>query len=255
MTEDEGRKQNLCRSSFVLRLRNEMTKLTGSAKATYVQKMFDSIAQRYDLMNTVMTLGQHQHLRRTAAKLAQPPRHGFALDLATGTGDFAAALQDVEPTCRVVGIDFAIEMMRLGQTKYDSRVMFAAGDMLQLALPNNTFDCAVNGFVLRNVTDVRAAFAEMHRVLKPGGRAVSLEITSPRAPVWRNIFGVYFDHVMPRIGGWLSGQPDAYRYLPQSVREFYPPEQIVELLRAVGFRDAHFRWLMLGTMAVYVGTK
>lgn len=232
-----------------------MTKLTGSAKSTYIQKMFDSIAHRYDLMNTVMTLGQHQHLRRVAAKLAQPPQNGLALDLATGTGDFAAALQDVEPTCRVVGIDFAIEMMRLGQIKYDARVMFSAGDMLHLPLPDNTFDCAVNGFVLRNVTDVRAAFAEMYRVLKPGGRAVSLEITSPRAPVWKNIFGVYFDHVMPRIGGMLSGQPDAYRYLPQSVREFYAPEQVVDLLRAVGFRDAHFRWLMLGTMAVYVGTK
>lgn len=232
-----------------------MTKLSGSAKATYVQKMFDSIAHRYDLMNTVMTLGRHQHLRRAAARLAQPPRNGLALDLATGTGDFAAALQDIEPTCRVVGVDFAVEMMRLGQIKYDSRVMFSAGDMLRLALPDNTFDCAVNGFVLRNVTDVRAAFAEMYRVLKPGGRAVSLEITSPRTPVWKNIFGIYFDYVMPRIGGWLSGQPDAYRYLPQSVREFYAPEQVVELMRTVGFRGVHFRWLMLGTMAVYVGIK
>lgn len=224
-------------------------------KATYVQRMFNGIAPRYDLMNTVMTLGQHQHLRRAAAKLAQPPRNGLALDLATGTGDFAAALQELEPTCRVIGIDFAIEMMRLGQMKYEARVAFTAGDMLRLALPDNTFDCAVNGFVLRNVTDVRAAFAEVYRVLKPGGRAVSLEITLPRAPIWKNIFGIYFEHVMPRIGGILTGQPDAYRYLPQSVREFYAPEQVVDLLRAVGFRDAHFRWLMLGTMAVYVGVK
>ncbi len=95
----------------------------------------------------------------------------------------------------------------------------------------------------------------MYRVLKPGGRAVSLEITSPRTPIWKNIFGVYFDHVMPRIGGWLSGAPDAYRYLPQSVREFYAPEQVVELLRAVGFRDVYFRRWALGSMAVYVGIK
>ncbi|MDE3091495.1 MAG: class I SAM-dependent methyltransferase, partial [Chloroflexota bacterium] len=157
-----------------------MTKLTGAAKATYVRAMFDGIAHRYDLMNTLMTLGQHQAVRRAAARLAQPPRHGLALDLATGTGDFAAALQDVEPTCRVIGIDFALEMMRLGQTKYDSRVTFTAGDMLQLPFTNNQFDCIVNGFVLRNVTDVRAAFTEMFRVLKSGGRAVSLEITGPR---------------------------------------------------------------------------
>ncbi len=217
--------------------------------------MFDRIAPRYDLMNAVMTLGQHQAMRRAAARLAHPPRDGLALDLATGTGDFAAALRDVEPTCRVVGIDFALEMMRLGQTKYAARVLFSAGDMLRLPLPANAFDCAVNGFVLRNVTDVRAAFAEMYRVLKPNGRAVSLEITSPRAPIWKNIFALYFDHVMPRVGGWLSGNPDAYRYLPQSVHDFLTPEQVVDLMRAVGFREVYFRRWALGSMAVYVGTK
>jgi len=224
-------------------------------KATYVRTMFDRIAPRYDLMNAVMTFGQHQNMRRAAARLAQPPHAGLALDLATGTGDFAAALHDVEPTCRVVGIDFAMEMMRLGQTKYDARVLFSAGDMLRLPLPDNTFDCTVNGFVLRNVTDVRAAFAEMYRVLKPNGRAVSLEITSPRTPIWKNAFGMYFDHIMPRMGGWLSGNPDAYRYLPQSVHDFLAPEQVADVMRAVGFHEVYFRRWALGAMAVYVGAK
>ena len=224
-------------------------------KATYVRTMFDHIAPRYDLMNAVMTLGQHQAMRRAAARLAQPPPNSLALDLATGTGDFAAALRDIEPTCRVVGVDFAVEMMRLGQTKYAARVMFSAGDMLRLPLPDNTFDCAVNGFVLRNVADVRAAFAEMYRVIKSNGRAVSLEITSPRTPIWKDIFGAYFDHVMPRLGGWLSGNPDAYRYLPQSVRDFLAPEQVADVMRAVGFRDVYFRRWALGSMAVYVGVK
>lgn len=232
-----------------------MTRLAGKEKSTYVQKMFDSIAPRYDLMNAVMTFGQHQAMRRAAARIAQPPRNGCALDLATGTGDFAIALQEVEPTCRVVGIDFAVEMMRLGQTKYSSRVDFAAGDMLKLPLPNDTFDCIVDGFVLRNVADVRVAFSEMYRVLKPGGRTVSLEITSPRTPLWKNIFGIYFDHVMPRIGGWLSGNPEAYRYLPQSVHDFLAPEAVVALMRAVGFREAEYRRWALGSMAVYVGVK
>ena len=232
-----------------------MTKLTGTAKSTYVRSMFDRIAPRYDLMNAVMTLGQHQNMRRAAARLAQPPRAGLALDLATGTGDFAAALCEIEPTCRVVGVDFALEMMWLGQTKYDTRVMFSAGDMLRLPLPDNTFDCAVNGFVLRNVTDVRAAFAEMYRVLKPNGRAVSLEITSPRTPIWKNIFALYFDHVMPRLGGWLSGNPDAYRYLPQSVRDFLAPERVADVMRAVSFREVYLRRWALGSMAVYVGVK
>ncbi len=232
-----------------------MTKLTGSEKATYVRGMFDRIAPRYDLMNAVMTLGQHQNMRRVAARLARPPHNGLALDLATGTGDFAAALQDVEPTARVIGIDFALEMMRLGQTKYNSRVVFVDGDMLQLPITNNSVDCIVDGFALRNITDVRAAFGEMYRVLRSGGRAVSLEITAPRLPIWKNIFGIYFDHLMPRIGGMLSGNPDAYRYLPQSVRDFIAPEQVVELMRGVGFRDVFYRGLMLGTMAVYVGVK
>lgn len=224
-------------------------------KATFVRTMFDRIAPRYDLMNAVMTLGQHQRCRRAAARLARPPRDGLALDLATGTGDFAAALRDIEPTCRVVGIDFAMEMMRLGQAKYDARIIFAAGDMLRLPFPDDTFDCAVNGFVLRNVNDVRAAFVEMHRVLKPGGRAVSLEITLPRTPIWRDVFALYFEHLVPRIGGWLSGHADAYRYLPQSVRAFFTPAQVVEMMHAVGFREVSVRWLMLGTMAVYVGVK
>ena len=232
-----------------------MTKLTGSAKSTYVRAMFDGIAHRYDLMNTLMTLGRHQAVRRAAARLAQPPRHGLALDLATGTGDFAAALRGIEPTCHVVGIDFAIEMMRLGQTKYRDGITFVAGDMLQLPFTNHQFDCIVNGFVLRNVTDVRAAFIEMRRVLKPGGRAVSLEITEPRAPIWRNAFAVYFDHAMPRLGGWLSGRPDAYRYLPQSVHDFLAPAAVADLMREIGFREVFFHRKMLGTMAVYVGVK
>ncbi|MBI5033494.1 MAG: bifunctional demethylmenaquinone methyltransferase/2-methoxy-6-polyprenyl-1,4-benzoquinol methylase UbiE [Chloroflexi bacterium] len=232
-----------------------MTKLSGTAKSTYVQKMFDSIAPRYDLMNAVMTFGQHQSMRRSAARIAQPPRNGLALDLATGTGDFAIALQEVEPTCRVVGVDFAVEMMRLGQTKYNGQVQFTAGDMLKLPMPDNIFDCTVNGFVLRNVADVRTAFTEMYRVLKPGGRAVSLEITSPRTPIWKDIFGIYFDHMMPRIGGWLSGNPDAYRYLPQSVHDFLAPEAVVDLMRAVGFHDVYFRRWALGSMAIYVGIK
>ena len=232
-----------------------MTKLTGSEKATYVRGMFDRIAPRYDLMNAVMTMGQHQQLRRVAARLAHPPRNGLALDLATGTGDFAVALQDVEPTVRVIGIDFAIEMMRLGQSKYESRVKFAASDMAQLPFANCQFDCLVNGFVLRNVAEVRGAFAEMYRVLKTDGPAVSLEITTPRTPIWSNIFGLYFDRVMPRIGGTLSGNADAYRYLPQSVRDFIRPEQVCETMREVGFREVSFKRLMLGTMAVYVGLK
>jgi demethylmenaquinone methyltransferase / 2-methoxy-6-polyprenyl-1,4-benzoquinol methylase len=232
-----------------------MTRLTGSAKSTFVQKMFDNIAQRYDLMNAVMTFGQHQNLRRAAARLARPPRGGLTLDLATGTGDFAAALREIEPSCRVIGADFAIEMMRLGQAKYGAGVSFSAGDMQRLPFLSGTFDCTVNGFVLRNLSDVRAAFEEMHRVLKPGARTVSLEITSPRTPVWKNIFGLYFDHMMPRIGGWLSGQPEAYRYLPQSVHDFLAPEQVVELMRAVGFPDASYKRWALGSMAVYIGTK
>ena len=236
-------------------LKSEMPKLTGTAKSTYVQGMFDRIAHRYDLMNTLMTLGQHQAVRISAAKLAQPPHNGLALDLATGTGDFAAALRTIEPTCRVVGVDFALEMMRFGHEKYSQDVFFSGGDMLQLPFADNLFDCSVNGYVLRNVSDVRAAFAEMYRVLKPGGRAISLEITSPRAPIWKTVFGVYFDHVMPRIGGMLSGQPDAYKYLPQSVRDFYAPEIVVDLMRQVSFRDVFFQFKMLGTMAVYVGVK
>jgi demethylmenaquinone methyltransferase / 2-methoxy-6-polyprenyl-1,4-benzoquinol methylase len=232
-----------------------MTKLTGSDKPTRIRNMFDSIAPRYDLMNAVMTFGLHQNMRRAAARIAQPPRNGLALDLATGTGDFAAALRQIEPTCRVVGIDFALEMMRLGKNKYNSRVAFAAGDMLRLPVMDSSVDCIVDGFVLRNVADVRSAFEEMHRVLRPGSRAVSLEIVSPHTPLWREIFGIYFNYLVPIIGGWLTGNPEAYHYLPRSVREFLSPKEVVGLMHGAGFREASFRVRAFGTMAIYIGVK
>jgi len=232
-----------------------MSTFSGDNKPAFVRAMFERIAPRYDLMNAVMTFGQHQACRRAAARLARPSRECLALDLATGTGDFAAALLEVEPTCRVVGLDFALEMMRRGQTKYGARVQFVAGDMLCLPFPDNVFECSVNGFVLRNVADVRATFVEMYRVLAPGGRAVSLEITLPRLPVWRTVFALYFEHLVPRLGEWLSGDPQAYRYLPQSVRAFHTPEHIAALMGAVGFREVSWHRLMLGTMVVYCGIK
>ncbi len=224
-------------------------------KAAYVRSMFNRIAPRYDAMNALMTFGQHHAWRRAAARLAQPPRDGLALDLGVGTGDFAAALRELEPTCRVIGIDFAAEMMQRGRTKLNGRGNFVQGDILRLPLNDDQFDCAVNGFVLRNVADLRALFAEMYRVLKPNGRAVCLDAVSPRAPVWRDLFALYFERALPRVTGWLSGQNDAYRYLPRSVRDFIAPEHATELLRGAGLRDVRCEHWAMGSVAVWVGVK
>jgi len=226
-------------------------------KPAYVREMFSRIARRYDLMNWLMTLGRDQVWRRHAARAAQPPPRGMCLDLAIGTGDLALAVLDVAPRARIVGADFSVPMMRVAQAKMrtrgESRIVFTAGDALRLPFPDATFDCLVNGFLLRNLGDLQRAFAEMRRVLKPGGRAVCLEITQPRAPVFRQLFHMYFYRWVPFIGGMISRDGDAYAYLPDSLTHFIAPDVLRALMLSAGFGQVEYQLLGWGTIAVHVG--
>lgn len=227
-------------------------------KARYVRHMFGRIADRYDLMNRLMTFGQDQHWREFAARQAQVPAHGCALDLATGTGDLARAVLDVTPSATVVGVDFALPMMQVGQLKLDGRlarqIAFAGGDALQLPFADDTFDACLSAFMMRNVVDVAQAFREQQRVVRPGARVVCLEITQPTTPLFRELFGLYFGRLVPIIGGLIS-QADAYAYLPASVRAFLTPPELAEVMRDAGLRSVTYYKLALGTVAVHVGEK
>ncbi len=225
-------------------------------KRSYVQRMFTAIAPHYDQMNRLMALGRDRTWRRTVVRYCALPAGGRLLDVATGTGDIAYEAMLKSPSVRAVGIDLTREMMVRGLGKHEgTAVPFAQADGLAMPFPDNTFDAVCSGFMMRNVLDVKAAFAEQVRVVKPGGRVVCLEITMPATPVFRQLFHLYFFRVVPWIGGLISHQREAYTYLPESVVNFPRPPQLSELMKAVGLRDVRFQTAMMGTVAVHWGTK
>lgn len=223
-------------------------------KPRYVREMFARISRRYDLMNRIMTLGQDQRWRRMVVALCALPPGGRLLDVATGTGDIAFIARRLRPDVEVVGVDFTWEMMAVGRTKAGSpEVRFVQGDALALPFADNSFDAACSGFMMRNVVDIAQAFAEQRRVVRPGGRVVCLEITHPRFGPWRRLFHLYFFHVVPFIGGLVSGHRDAYTYLPHSTLPFPDADSLADIMRRVGLRNVRYRRLMLDTVAIHVG--
>ena len=222
----------------------------GTLPEAQVRAMFDRIARVYDPINAVMTAGMHQRWRERAAGLAAVPRDGRALDVATGTGDLAIALRS--RGAQVVGSDFAENMLELARQKAPD-ITFEQGNALQLPYPDDSFDAATVGFGARNFSDLGRGLAEMARVVRPGGRVVVLEITTPQRPPLSWFFSFWFDRVVPLIGK-LAGDSEAYSYLPSSVKRFPGPEQLAAELERAGLRD--IRWILTagGIIAIHAGT-
>ncbi len=228
-------------------------------KARYVREMFTRIARRYDLMNSLMTFGRHQAWRRAAARMAEPQPGGLALDVAIGTGDLARALLAETSVRRVIGVDFSDGMLKVGREKLrrlDSgrRVSLVIGDALRLPFPDKTFACVASAFLLRNLADLPQGLVEMRRVTQTGGRVVALEITEPTLPGWSRLFRWYFHRLVPWLGALVSGNREAYTYLPQSVERFVLPEELSRLMEAAGLRAVGYRHLGLGTVTIHSGT-
>lgn len=224
-------------------------------KRTFTRDLFSRLAPRYELLNVLMSLGQVEGWRRAAAEAAQIPPGGWALDVAAGEGGLTRALVARWPEARVVAVDFTPQMVRLGRTRTGRRVHWAEGDALRLPFPDGTFDAVVNAFMLRNVVDVEGALAEQARVVRPGGRVVCLEMTWPRSRWFRPLFRLYFFGWVPLLGGLLTGQRDAYQYLPRSVHEFLPPEGVAATMERVGLGQVQYRLMGMGTVALYVGRR
>jgi demethylmenaquinone methyltransferase/2-methoxy-6-polyprenyl-1,4-benzoquinol methylase len=226
--------------------------------------MFDRIAGVYDRMNAVMTAGLHHKWRRRAADLAELAPGGRALDVATGTGDLALELaRRVAPGGNVIGADFSEEMLRLAQVKCERErgfgtiplavsVRFQAANALELPYADDEFDAATVGFGARNFSDLDRGLAEMVRVVRPGGRVVILEITTPTRPPLSTFLEVWFDRIVPTLGR-LAGDPDAYSYLPSSVRRFPPPEGLAAAMWRAGLRSIGYRITAGGIIALHVG--
>ena len=226
----------------------------GTLPEAQVRAMFDRIARVYDRMNTVMTAGMHHAWRERAVELSGVGPGGRALDVATGTGDLALALERrVGPDGQVVGLDFSERMLELARQKAPG-VRFEAGNALELPYADDHFDAVTVGFGARNFSDLGRGLAEMARVTRPGGRVVVLEITSPQRPPLSWFFGLWFDRAVPALGR-LAGDSDAYTYLPSSVRRFPEPRDLAGELARSGLGDV--RWLITagGIIAFHVGVK
>jgi demethylmenaquinone methyltransferase / 2-methoxy-6-polyprenyl-1,4-benzoquinol methylase len=231
----------------------------GSLEEAQVRAMFDRIAGLYDRMNTVMTAGLHRRWRRRAAELADVTPGDRVLDVATGTGDLALELAArVAPDGEVVGIDFSQRMLELARAKAQAGgeshagLRFECANALALPFGTNEYAAATVGFGARNFADLERGLAEMVRVVRPGGRVVVLEITTPRRPPLSTFFEVWFDRAVPVLGR-VAGDAAAYSYLPSSVRRFPGPDQLAELLVRSGLGDVRYVLTAGGIVALHVG--
>jgi len=229
----------------------------GGGKRAYVQAVFEEIAPRYDLLNHLLSLNIDRRWRREAIAMLdwESAPTGTYLDLCAGTMDVSAALARTGGfSGRMIGADFAEPMLRAGRGKCPpGTALPVVADALQLPVADASIDGIVAAFGVRNLAGLEAGLREGRRVLKPGSRLVVLEFTTPRSPVVRAAYHAYFHHLLPIIGGVVSGHRTAYEYLPKSVAHFPSEGELVKLMRSAGFVDVSYRSLTMGIAAIHVG--
>ena len=220
----------------------------GDEKRTAVQSMFDTIAPRYDLVNRIMTFRRDVGWRRKAQAALELKPDSTILDLACGTGDFCVEL--TRGGHRPIGVDLSFGMLAAARTG----APLVQGDLLQLPVADQSVDAAVCGFALRNLVELGPFFAELHRVVKPGGRIALLDVSQPDNPVMRWGHGVYFNKVVPMVGGLLSDR-SAYSYLPKSVSYLPPPAEMLAMLNTAGLIEVERQQLTGGISQLLTATR
>lgn len=232
-------------------------------KTAQVREMFDSIASAYDFMNRAMTLGlDHSWRRRAVSMLGPSSRYRRVLDVATGTADIALKLARAHATPEITGVDLSAEMLRIGREKVEAarlpggvEVKLEQGDCLDLKYGDSAFDGVICAYGVRNFADIPAGLRSMCRVLRPGGRVVILELSTPRSPLVRPFYDLYTRHMIPAIGRMVSKDVRAYSYLPESIAAVPQGEEMLRLMEEAGFTGARVERLCLGVCSIYIAEK
>jgi demethylmenaquinone methyltransferase/2-methoxy-6-polyprenyl-1,4-benzoquinol methylase len=219
----------------------------------FVQKTFSSIAGRYDLANHLLSGGLDFLWRHRVSQLVAASRPSRILDLATGSGDLAIALQKACPSAQVIGADFCLPMLEEARRKTVPNLVQA--DALALPFRESAFDALTVAFGLRNMASWEKALSEMHRVLRPGGLLVVLDFSLPPKGPLREIYRLYLHHVLPRIAGWTTGHPEAYEYLGESIEAFPRGARMTALIESCGFRCEQPRRMCMGIVSLYAAQK
>lgn len=238
-----------------------MEKYNVAEKEKFVHEIFTSIAYRYDVINTLLSFNRDRYWRTRAVSLCQIEEGAKVLDVCCGTGMLTAELaKSAGRYGKVVGLDFCHEMLVKAREKFEnssfpSNIELIEGNAMQLPFADNTFDCAIIGFGLRNVPDIENVLGEMRRVVRSGGRVVSLDLAKPSFPVFKQLYYVYFEKCLPLLGKWGAHKDGAYGWLPRSLQLFPHQSKLCRMFSEIGLKQAAYYELTGGIVAVHVGIK
>lgn len=220
-----------------------------------IRTMFGNIAHRYDLMNTLMSFGMDRHWRKRVVGLARLPHGGLMLDIGAGTGKISLEAARTYTDAHIVAIDLTATMMKVGRKARTAQVRWSCADALELPFRSSMFDAVTSGFLVRNVPDIRRAFDEQFRVVKPGGRVICLDAGPPPEGMLKPLVLIHLNLVIPWVGAIITGDRAAYRYLPASTQAFKTAEEISNLMSDVGFTEVAYERHMFGTINIVHGKR
>lgn len=235
-------------------------KASDESKKEQVKSMFDKIAFRYDFLNRFLSFGIDKSWRKKALKMLSDQHPKDLLDVATGTGDFALLAHDILHPEKIIGIDISPGMLEIGKKKVkkaglDDKIELIEGDSEAISYPENSFDAVTVAFGVRNFEDLEQGLREIKRVLRPGGRLIVVEATNPSTPVIKQLFHFYMNYITPAIGKIFSKNRQAYQYLNHSVQHFPEKKQFTQVLNKLGYRNALYKTMTLGTCTIYCAEK
>ena len=230
------------------------------AKKNQVARMFDGIAHRYDFLNHFFSLGIDVLWRKSCIRILRNEQPEKLLDVATGTADFAIEAVRMGLDVHVTGVDISAGMLDVGREKiaargWNDRIELIQGDSVALPFDDGSFDAFTVAFGVRNFEDLQGGLKDMLRVLKPGAMGLVLEFSKPKHFPIKQVFGLYFKHIMPTVGKWVSKDPAAYTYLPESVQAFPEGESFLDEMRKAGYVDVKAKSLTGGIATIYIGRK